>query len=132
MGDADLWEVLPFDAGSFTFPDDEPWPGEQGVVVAHLLRSEDGRLFLFDTGIGAGHPVLDARYHPVERPVTDALAALGHGAGGRRRGDELSSPRRTRARTTASPGSRSTSSAPSARRRPSPATPCSNGWMGPG
>jgi N-acyl homoserine lactone hydrolase len=79
VGDADLWEVLPFDAGSFTFPDDEPWPGEEGVVVAHLLRGADGRLFLFDTGIGAGHPGLDARYHPVERPLTDALAALGHG-----------------------------------------------------
>lgn len=79
MADADLWEILPFDAGSFTFPDDEPWAGEQGVVVAHLLRSGDGRLFLFDTGIGAGHPELDARYHPVERHLADALAGPGHG-----------------------------------------------------
>ena len=38
-----------------------------------------GRLFLFDTGIGAGHPELDARYHPVERHLADALAGLGHG-----------------------------------------------------
>ncbi len=79
MGDADAWEVLPFDAGTFTFPDDEPWPGEQGVVVAHLLRAGDGRLFLFDTGIGEGHPALDARYDPVERPLPDALGELGHG-----------------------------------------------------
>ncbi len=79
MADDALWDVLPFDAGSFTFPVDEPWPGEQGVVVAHLLRSADGRLFLFDTGIGAGNPELDARYHPVERHIADALASLGHG-----------------------------------------------------
>jgi N-acyl homoserine lactone hydrolase len=79
MADDELWEVLPFDAGSFTFPEDEPWPGEQGVVVAHLLRSGAGRLFLFDTGISAGDPELDARYHPVERPLSTALASLGHG-----------------------------------------------------
>jgi len=75
----ELWEVLPFDAGTFTFPADEPYAGEQGVVVAHALRSRDGRLFLFDTGIAAGHPALDARYHPVERDLEDALAQLGHG-----------------------------------------------------
>jgi len=80
MADDGLWEILPFDAGSFTFPADEPWPAEEGVVVAHLLRAGDGRLFLFDTGIGAGHPELDARYHPVERNLLDALAALGHHA----------------------------------------------------
>ena len=81
MADDEIWEVLPFDAGSFTFPEDEPWPGEQGVVVAHLLRAGDGRLFLFDTGIGAGDPRLDARYHPVERSLDDALLGLGHALG---------------------------------------------------
>jgi glyoxylase-like metal-dependent hydrolase (beta-lactamase superfamily II) len=79
MADDGLWEVIPFDAGSFTFPEDEEYSGEEGVVVAHLLRSAEGHLFLFDTGIGAGHPELDARYHPVERHLADALAALGHG-----------------------------------------------------
>jgi N-acyl homoserine lactone hydrolase len=75
----DLWEVLPFDAGTFTFPPDEPYAGEEGVVVAHALRSRDGRLFLFDTGIAAGHPGFDARYHPVERDLAAALGSLGHG-----------------------------------------------------
>jgi N-acyl homoserine lactone hydrolase len=74
----DLWEILPFDAGSFTFPE-APYAGEEGVVVAHALRRVDGRTFLFDTGISAGDPDLDAQYHPVERPLEDALAALGIG-----------------------------------------------------
>jgi N-acyl homoserine lactone hydrolase len=72
-----LWEVLPFDAGTFTFPEDEPWAGEEGVVVAHALRASDGTVFLFDTGISAGDPGLDARYHPVERPLEAGLAAVG-------------------------------------------------------
>ena len=74
-----LWEVLPFDAGSFTFPEDGEWPSEEGVVVAHALRAGDGSVFLFDTGIGAGDPELDAVYRPVERPLPDALAGLGLG-----------------------------------------------------
>ena len=112
MADDELWEILPFDAGSFTFPDDEPWPGEQGVVVAHLLRSAGGRLFLFDTGIGAGHPELDARYHPVERHLADALA--GAGSRDRRRWSRprtATSMPTTPGRTIACPASRSTSSA---------------------
>jgi glyoxylase-like metal-dependent hydrolase (beta-lactamase superfamily II) len=75
--DEGIWEVLPFDAGTFTFPEDEPWPGEEGVVVAHALRARDGRVFLFDTGIAEGDPDLDARYHAVERPLDAALAAIG-------------------------------------------------------
>jgi N-acyl homoserine lactone hydrolase len=72
-----LWEVLPFDAGSFSFADDEPWPGEEGVVVAHALRDGRGNVFLFDTGINTGDPELDARYHPVARPLEVALAGVG-------------------------------------------------------
>jgi N-acyl homoserine lactone hydrolase len=71
-----LWEILPFDAGTFTFAEDEPWAGEEGVVVAHALRARDGSVFLFDTGIAEGDPELDARYHPVERPLGTALADL--------------------------------------------------------
>lgn len=79
MSSDGLWEVLPFDAGSFTFAEDEPYAGEEGVVVAHALRRRDGRVVLFDTGIGAGDPELDARYHPVERPLVNALTTLGIG-----------------------------------------------------
>jgi len=74
-----VWDVLPFDAGSFTFAADERWAGQGGVVVAHALRAPDGSVFLFDTGIAAGDPELDARYHPVERPLDEALASLGLG-----------------------------------------------------
>ncbi|HJW22090.1 MAG TPA: MBL fold metallo-hydrolase [Candidatus Limnocylindrales bacterium] len=79
FGPDGLWEILPFDAGSFTFPEDEPRAGEEGVVVAHALRASDGSVFLFDTGTAAGDPDLDARYHPVERPLPEALASLGLG-----------------------------------------------------
>jgi N-acyl homoserine lactone hydrolase len=78
---AGLWDVVPFDAGSFMFPDDEEYAGQEGAVVAHVLRSPDGSIFLFDTGIGVGDPGLDARYRPTERPLDEALAALGHGIG---------------------------------------------------
>jgi glyoxylase-like metal-dependent hydrolase (beta-lactamase superfamily II) len=74
-----LWEILPFDAGTFTFAEDEPWAGEEGIVVAHALRAADGSVFLFDTGIARGDAAIDARYDPVERPLDDALAALGLG-----------------------------------------------------
>jgi glyoxylase-like metal-dependent hydrolase (beta-lactamase superfamily II) len=74
-----LWDILPFDAGTFTFAEDEPYAGEEGVVVAHALRSADGSVFLFDTGIARGDPEIDARYDPVERPLDTALAALGIG-----------------------------------------------------
>ena len=74
-----LWEILPFDAGTFTFADDELYAGEEGVVVAHALRAADGTVFLFDTGIARGDPEIDARYDPVERPLDVALGALGIG-----------------------------------------------------
>jgi glyoxylase-like metal-dependent hydrolase (beta-lactamase superfamily II) len=73
-----LWEILPFDAGSFTFPDDEDYAGEEGVVVAHALRAANGAVFLFDTGISAGDPEFE-RYKPVERHLEEALAGLSIG-----------------------------------------------------
>ena len=42
-------EILPLDVGTFTFPPDEPWPGEEGVVVAYAIRRREGVLLL-DTG----------------------------------------------------------------------------------
>jgi glyoxylase-like metal-dependent hydrolase (beta-lactamase superfamily II) len=68
------------DVGEFTFPDDEPWPGETGVVVAYLIRHPDG-IVLFDTGLGLGQSELDARYHPRPRPIADVLATERLGIG---------------------------------------------------
>ena len=65
--------VTRLDVGEFTFPPDEPWPGETGVVVAYLVRHPDA-LVLFDTGLGLGESGLDARYHPRPRPIAAVLA----------------------------------------------------------
>jgi len=66
-------DIVRLDVGEFTFPSDEPWPGETGVVVAYLIGHPDG-LVLFDTGLGLGESQLDARYHPRPRPMPDVLA----------------------------------------------------------
>jgi glyoxylase-like metal-dependent hydrolase (beta-lactamase superfamily II) len=71
-----LPDILPLDVGTFTFPADEPWPGEEGVVVAYAIRRREGVL-LFDTGFGFGNPFLDERYHPAPRAMTDVLAEAG-------------------------------------------------------
>jgi glyoxylase-like metal-dependent hydrolase (beta-lactamase superfamily II) len=69
-------EIVPLDVGTFTFPADEPWAGETGVVVAYAIRRREGVL-LFDTGFGFGSPELDERYHPTFRPMTDVLGEAG-------------------------------------------------------
>jgi glyoxylase-like metal-dependent hydrolase (beta-lactamase superfamily II) len=49
----------------------EPFP-----VHAWLVRHPDGPV-LVDTGVGAGHPLIDEWYRPRVTPLADALAALG-------------------------------------------------------
>ncbi len=71
-------DIVPLEMGTFTFPDDEPWSGEEGVVIAYAVRHPDG-IVLFDTGFGFGDADLDARYHPVARPLADVLAEAGIG-----------------------------------------------------
>lgn len=78
MPDESIWEVLPFDAGTFSLSGEvDPPPEQQGVLVAHALRSQTGQVFLFDTGIAEGDPELDAQFHPVERALDDGLAGVG-------------------------------------------------------
>jgi N-acyl homoserine lactone hydrolase len=72
--------ITRLDVGEFTFPPDEPWPGETGVVVAYLVRLPDS-LLLFDTGLGLGESELDERYHPRPRPISDVLGAEGFAIG---------------------------------------------------
>jgi N-acyl homoserine lactone hydrolase len=69
-------EIVPLEVGTFTFPADEPWPGEEGVVVAYAIRRREGVL-LFDTGFGFGDPFLDERYHPAPRRIDDVLGEVG-------------------------------------------------------
>jgi N-acyl homoserine lactone hydrolase len=61
------------DVSEFVFPDDEPWPGETGVVVAYVVRHPDA-IVLFDTGIGFGSAIMDERYHARPRRIEDVLA----------------------------------------------------------
>lgn len=77
MSDDGLWEVLPFDGGTFTSLEDGPNRGDVGVVVAHALRTRDGSVFLFDTGLAAGDPELDARFKIDEQPLEAALGEVG-------------------------------------------------------
>ena len=69
-------EIVALDIGEFRFPDDEPWAGELGVVVAYAIRRREGVL-LFDTGFGFGSPGLEARYRQTGRRVADVLAGAG-------------------------------------------------------
>jgi len=69
-------EIVPLDIGEFWFPDDEPWAGELGVVVAYAIRRREGVL-LFDTGFGFGNPELEQRYRQTGRRVDDVLRDAG-------------------------------------------------------
>ncbi len=68
-------EVVALELGTFRFP--EPaLAHRQGVVMGYAVRHRGG-IFLFDTGLGFGNPDLEARYHPVQRRIDDALAEVG-------------------------------------------------------
>jgi len=69
-------EIIPLDVGTFTFPADEPYAGELGVVVAYAIRRREGVL-LFDTGFGFGNAFLDERYHPQGPLMRDVLGEAG-------------------------------------------------------
>src|SRR4029079_9015568 len=69
-------EIIPLDVGTFTFAADEPWAGEQGVVVAYAIRRREG-ILLFDTGFGFRNAYLDDRYHPTPRRLDDVLGEAG-------------------------------------------------------
>ena len=69
-------EIIPLELATFTFPDDEPNAGEEGVVVAFIIRHPSGD-FLFDTGIGFGSQEMADRYHPRSRRLADVLPEAG-------------------------------------------------------
>jgi N-acyl homoserine lactone hydrolase len=69
-------EILPLEIGTFTFAPDEPYAGEQGVLVAFVIRHPAGYI-LFDTGFGFGSPELEDRYHPQSRRLEDVLEQAG-------------------------------------------------------
>ena len=69
-------DVIALPMGEFTFRDDDPWPGQTGVVVAYAVRHPGG-VFLFDTGIGLGNDEFDAYYMVRARALPDVLDAAG-------------------------------------------------------
>ena len=64
--------------GHFTAPDESRLAGARVVVCAYLLRHPHG-LVLYDTGIAEGHQEAERLYHPVRRPLPEALAEAGAG-----------------------------------------------------
>jgi len=71
---AAVLDVIALPMGEFTFRDDDPWPGQTGVVVAYAVRHPGG-VFLFDTGIGVGNEEFDAYYMVRARALPDVLDA---------------------------------------------------------
>jgi len=69
-------DVIALPMGEFTFRDDDPWPGQTGVVVAYAVRHPGG-VFLFDTGIGLGNEEFDAYYMVRARALPDVLDTAG-------------------------------------------------------
>jgi N-acyl homoserine lactone hydrolase len=62
--------------GEFTFPANEEYAGQTGVVVAYAIRHAGG-VFLFDTGFGFGNQELDDYYDVRARRLPEVLARGG-------------------------------------------------------
>jgi N-acyl homoserine lactone hydrolase len=63
--------------GHFTMPaDGDPRAGEKVVVCGYLIDHPDG-LVLLDTGIAEGSEEVEELYHPVRRPLDEALDTTG-------------------------------------------------------
>jgi len=69
-------QVIALPMGEFTFPAEEEYAGQTGVVVAYAIRHPSG-VFLFDTGFGFGNAELDSYYEVRARALPDVLAAAG-------------------------------------------------------
>ena len=75
-------DVRALPLGEFTFGDDDPWPGQAGLVIGYAIRHGSG-VFLFDTGFvlaAPGDPELGVFYEKYKvraRSLVDALRAVG-------------------------------------------------------
>src|SRR3954454_18586981 len=67
-------DIVALPMGEFTFRDDDPWPGQTGVVVAYAVRHAGGT-FLFDTGIGIGNAEFDSYYRVRAQELSEVLDA---------------------------------------------------------
>lgn len=69
-------QVIALNMGEFTFPADEEYAGQTGVVVAYAIRHATGT-FLFDTGFGFGNRELDDYYRVRANRLPEMLDAAG-------------------------------------------------------
>jgi len=56
-----------------TYPATHPLAGRRGAVFGYAVRHQDG-VFVFDTGVGAGHAWIEEHYRPIVRRIEDELA----------------------------------------------------------
>ncbi len=69
-------EVVRLRLADLTYPAGHRLARQKGVVYGFAVRHPEG-VFLFDTGIGAGHPWIDEHYRPRVRDVGEALTEAG-------------------------------------------------------
>jgi hypothetical protein len=63
--------------GYYTLPDTSRWPREKVAVCAYPIRYQ-GRLLLFDIGVGVGHAAEEREFGPIIcRDLRVELAAAG-------------------------------------------------------
>lgn len=76
-----LRDIRRLDLGYFVRPAVETGTGPRVEPVLGYLVPQPAGWLLFDTGMGIGPADLEAHYRPVRRPLADALAHVGIGAG---------------------------------------------------
>ena len=67
-------DIVPIHVADVTYPAEHPLAGQDGPVLAFVVRHESG-LLLVDTGIGEGEPWIEEHYRPRRRPIKDAIFA---------------------------------------------------------
>jgi N-acyl homoserine lactone hydrolase len=75
-----LGDIKRVDFGYFVRPGEETLTGKPRVepCLGYVVRLPGG-LLIFDTGMGAGEPEVDAHYRPYRRPLGLALGGIGAG-----------------------------------------------------
>lgn len=69
-------DVFPLHVADITFPETHPLRGQEGEMLAFLIRHPGGPV-LFETGIGEGNLRLDRYYNVRHRPLGEELQSIG-------------------------------------------------------
>lgn len=73
-------DVLPLLLSTVVFPESHPLAGQTGEVLGFAVRHRHG-VILFDTGVGAGNPLIERYYQPIHHRLESALARHQHQLG---------------------------------------------------